>query len=121
MAEEDNNNEEAVIEPETPETPKGAAVQAEALIRLKKKSDKDLLNIRELKGSIEPLVQQTPISTPSGTVSFVTGSVTKMLNKNLIRQVLIDTLKISPESADKIIATGSVEKVIESYVKVTPK
>jgi Flp pilus assembly CpaF family ATPase len=124
MAEEEKNKQaEEEIKEEVQEEVKssaGAVAQAEALIKLKEKTDDGLLAMKELKEAIKPTVMEEPVRTPNGVVSFVSGSAGKFLDKNLVRQVLMEQLHLSQERADQIINSASMEKIIASYVKVTP-
>jgi len=93
---------------------------ANRLIALKKKTDNQLQEMKIMKDSIKPAAMNSPIKTTKGVVSFVSESSNKTLDRNKIKQVLIDKLRISPERADQIIDAGSMENVITSYIKVTP-
>ncbi len=94
--------------------------KANRLIALKKKTDEQLLEMRQLKEEMKPFVVKEPTKTRIGTVSFVEGGISKLLNKDKMRLVLMEKLHISREKADAIIDAGSTDKIVASYVKVTP-
>ncbi len=94
--------------------------KANRLIALKKKTDEQLLEMRQLKEEMKPMVVSEPTKTRLGTVSFVQGGISKFLNKDKMRLILMEKLHISSDKADAIIDAGSTEKVVASYVKVTP-
>ena len=111
---------EVPIENEEEDIGKLEAKQANQLIALKKKTDKQLFEMKQMKEDIKPSVIDTPTKTHLGTVSYVDSGASKFLNKDKMRLVLMEKLHISREKADAIIDAGSTEKIIASYVKVTP-
>ena len=114
-----NTTTEEVPEEER-KAPAAATSMADRLIALTKKTNDQLAEMKNMKARIKPAVVNEPIKTTKGIVSFVSGSSSKFLDRNLVRQVLMERLNISSERADQIIDAGSTEKVIASYVKVTP-
>ena len=107
------NNEEQVHTPTEEE-------KANELIALQKKTRQQVEQMQILKDEIKPKVINEPLKTTSGVVSFVQGGSSKLINKDKMRDVLTKVLHLSPENAEKIIDLGSIDKIVASYVKVTP-
>jgi len=124
MATKENENveeqsEEVIVE-ESVDVPKAAMDAANRLLTLRTQTNENLNEMKIIKDRIRPSVVNGPIKTAKGVVSFVSGSSSKLLDKSLIRRTLIEKLHISGDRADAIIANALVDKIISSYVKVTP-
>ena len=115
-----DNKTEQEPEEEQEDAGKLETAKANRLIALKKKTDEQLLEMKQLKEEIKPMVVSEPTKTRLGTVSFVKGGISKFLNKDKMRLILMEKLHISSDKADAIIDAGSTEKIVASYVKVTP-
>ena len=92
--------------------------EASKLVALKKKMDAIKDEIALLKEKLRPYVALSPVQARGGTVSLVKGSSSLYLSKEKMRNVLTQSLKLSPVMVDKIMLLGAEKKIINDYVKV---
>lgn len=86
-----------------------------------RKAMKALLDkLESQKKNIAPHIKNKPLVMDEGTIVYVEGGESYVLNKAKIKQLMMDNLRISPEIADKIISSGSTKKFIQSYIKIIP-
>ena len=92
---------------------------AAKLIHLKKASSAMLEEMKILKEKVKPYVKGNPMKLPQGTLFYVDQSSSTYLKKDRMRKVLIETFKLSPQTADRIVEMGAATKLINSYVKIS--
>jgi hypothetical protein len=92
--------------------------KAEELIKIKLQSDETDVKIDMLKNELAPYVKLNPIKTANGQIFYVVGSTSKFINRDRLKQVMIEQLRISEQVAEQILTAGSLDKVIQPYVKV---
>jgi len=92
---------------------------ASELIRLKKTTSDQLERMRILKERIKPYVKANPLKLSTGTLFYVDSSSSTYVKKDKLQRVLMETFKLSPETATRIIELGAAKKIINAYVKIT--
>jgi hypothetical protein len=76
--------------------------------------------INDLKRRISPEMQRIGVvSTPQGTIAYVNGSITKYVDRARLKSLLMSSLRLSDQMAEQLLNSGSAEKVVAAYVKVT--
>lgn len=73
------------------------------------------------KQELMPYLQKAPLVLPDGTITLMKPAQRLNLNRKMLKQVLMQHLKVSEPTAETILNTGSTQKLINAYVKITQK
>ena len=109
---------DAVVAPEPPKPSEDVLSRAEELIKINTQKHDLEIQADQLKNSLMPYVKINPIKTPQGQIFYVVGSTSKYLSKDKLKQMMIEQLRISEQLADQILSMGSLDKVLNPYIKV---
>ena len=93
--------------------------EAAKLVAMKKRIDILMDEVAAIKLKLLPYVRLAPMQVAGGKVVYVKGSESHYLNKNKMRQVLEEILKLSPQMVDRVMAMGAQKRIVSDYVKVT--
>lgn len=74
-----------------------------------------------LKGEIMPYVINQPLETEEGTIVYVEGSEGQILNRTMLRDKMVELLKIDPARAEALLNSASSKKIVDAYLKIMNK
>jgi hypothetical protein len=78
-------------------------------------------SLAKQKADIAPYIVKDPLMLPEGTVVYVEGSESQSLNRNNLKKILMERLRVSEAVAETILNSGSTKKFIQGYIKVMTK
>ena len=74
------------------------------------------------KKKLAPYIKDEPLEIDNeGTIYYVDSGESKVMNRNMLKAVLQEVMKISPEQAERILNSGSTLKIIQPYIKIKKK
>ena len=95
--------------------------KAQELLQTQKSVGAVTNKFKNEKAELQPLLTNGPLELPEGVVTLTEGSQGLVLNRDMLKQLLMQEFKVSSEFVDNLFNRASLQKIVAQYNKIIPR